>query len=128
MSVEAGRRFGHLDVGGEGKYPDAANLNPASEGAHGPIPNRISGRAESNGLDDGCADHVSAESIPLHHPGVVEGIVRLVAPGGTVRLENPSDFRPAAHAHERLRELLGGDASSRVVDGVLVTVIRNVKI
>ncbi len=74
-----------------------------------------------------AADLVTAENIPIHQPGLVEEIARIVKPGRSVWLENPADFGPAVEAHSRLIELLGGDVSQAVgPDGMLRTWLRNV--
>ena len=121
---ESAGDFIHVDVGGEGKYPGAINVNPASEGTYGPIPNRVPGTAQSNPLPDEFADLVTAENIPLHQAGAVEGVARLVKPGGTVSVVNPAAFAPTTAAHQTLIALLGGQASQVVEDGLLTTTIR----
>jgi RHS repeat-associated protein len=115
----------HVDVGGEGDYPGAINVNPATEGKYGRIPNLVRGTAQSNPLPDAFADRVTAENIPLHHEGAVQGIARLVKPGGQVGVANPASFGPTSLAHQDLIDTLGGEAS-QVVDeeGILRTTIR----
>jgi len=122
-----GPRRTHVDVGGEGDYPGAINVNPSTEGMNGPIPNRVPGTAQNNPLPSGGADIVTAENIPIHQPGAVEGVSRLVKPGGFVSVANPADYAPGMAAHQALIDRLGG-AAGQVIDpdGVMHTWVSGV--
>lgn len=109
-----GHSFVHVDVGGENDYPNAINVNPATEGHLGPIPNLVQGTAQANPLPDQFGNLVSAENIPIHQAGAVEGIARLVQPGGAVGLVNPADFQPAVAAHGALIDMLPGYATQSI--------------
>ena len=58
-----------LDIGGEGRYADAWNLNPSAVKTIGPnrgqmIPRRIPGRADVIPLPDHSVDQVIMERTP----------------------------------------------------------------
>tara|TARA_A100001391_G_scaffold196610_1_gene175513 strand:+ start:1449 stop:1877 length:429 start_codon:yes stop_codon:yes gene_type:complete len=66
-----------LDVGGEGRYATAMNLNPSAEKTLGPnkgqpIPNRIDGRAEDIPLPDSSVRAIIVERTPLRNEAIDE--------------------------------------------------------
>jgi hypothetical protein len=127
VAARGSKAFVH-DVGGEGGYPGAVNLNPAEVGAAGKIPNLVRGIGQQLPFKSGVPDLVTAENVPIHLPGLIEEVARVAAAGGTVRLENPADFAPGVLAHQRLIELLDGEATQSVSsEGLLTTLIRSVK-
>jgi len=81
-----------LDVGGEGRYRWAWNLNPNRYKTIGPnrgqpIPRLIVGRADAIPLRDACVTVVLVERTPLSRAAAGE-IRRVVAPGGLVILRH----------------------------------------
>lgn len=85
-----------LDIGGEGRYPSAWNLNPRATKALGPnagqpIPNLIAGRAEKIPLPDSSVNLILVERTPLRDQSLKE-IARIAAPTARVILRHA---RPA---------------------------------
>lgn len=106
----------HVDVGGEGAYRGAINVNPGTTttttGEPGlQIPNRVAGTAQEIPLPSRSADLVTVENAPIHGSAPAE-LARIVRPGGTVRLTHPLSY--AEKHHGRVRELVGGKAVVRV--------------
>lgn len=82
----------HLDVGGEGRYLDAWNLNPRATKTLGadagrPIPNLIRGRAEAIPLPDSSVDLILVERTPLSDRSLRE-IARIAAPTARIILRH----------------------------------------
>ena len=97
-----------LDIGGEGRHPEAWNLNPSrvktlGRGKGEPIPRLIRGRADAIPLVDGSVHQIVVERTPLTRSALRE-IARVIAPGGTVILRHVPlpDFDPHAVACEVL--------------------------
>ena len=116
----------HIDVGGEGRYPGAINLNPrattTTTGQPGqPIPNLVRGRGEAMPFKSGSADVITVESAPLR-PGAPSEIARVVKPGGEVRLVHPDAY--AAQTHPAVVQATGGAATQTSANGVTTTIIR----
>lgn len=120
----------HVDIGGEGRYPGAINVNPmgstSTTGVAGrPIPDLVLGRGEQLPIASGTVDRVTVESAPLR-PGAADEIARVLRPGGTVRLLHPTGY--AAAAHEAVAGALGihlaGRATQQLPDGTTLTVLR----
>lgn len=87
-----------LDVGGEGRYLDAWNINPSRFKTLGPergqpIPRWIAGRIENVPFHDSSVRTVIVERTPLTKAGVRE-LLRVIQPGGTIVLRH-------AMAHNR---------------------------
>ena len=87
-----------LDIGGEGRHPEAWNLNPRSLRTLGKqrgesIPRLIQGRGERIPLADGSVGVVIAERTPINEETLAE-MVRVATPQGTIILRH-------ARAHER---------------------------
>lgn len=104
-----------LDIGGEGRHPEAWNLNPSRVKTLGkakgePIPRLIHGRADAIPLVDGSVRQILVERTPLTRSALRE-IARVIAPGGTVILRHvpPPEFDPHAVA----REILPGSCYQR---------------
>ena len=120
----------HLDIGGEGRYPGAFNVNPmgltSTTGTPGrPIPNLVVGRAEALPIADHVADLVTVESAPIR-PGAADEIARVLRPGGEIRLLHPAGY--AAETHGIVATALGADLVSRTTskfgDDMTLTVLR----
>jgi hypothetical protein len=97
-----------LDIGGEGRHPEAWTLNPSSVKTLGPdkgtpIPRWIRGRAESMPLPSRFADCIIVERTPLRG-GALEEILRVIALHGVVVLRHVPI--PTADRHERIRRYL----------------------
>ncbi len=97
-----------LDIGGEGRYAEAWNLNPRTCKTRGrdqgkPIPRLILGRAEDIPLPDGSVACVIVERTPLREQALRE-IRRVVARAGTIVLRHalPSNLDPHKLAYEVL--------------------------
>lgn len=93
-----------LDIGGEGRYPEAWNLNPRTTKTLGanagqPIPNHIWGRADAIPLPDSCVQMVLVERTPLNDPSLKE-IARVAAPTAHIILRHarPPCFDPHQRA------------------------------
>jgi len=131
----------HIDVGGEGRYPGAINLNPgrttSTTGTPGrPIPNLVRGRGEQMPFGNRTADIVSVENAPIRPagfrdplgnptPGTAAEIARVVKPGGEIRLTHAPGPQGAG-AHPAVAQATGGQIVSQVTDahGITTTVIR----
>lgn len=97
-----------LDIGGEGRYENAWNLNPRSlktigrdEGLE--IPRHIHGRAERIPLPDACVEQIIMERAPLRRAAVFE-LVRVIVPSGTIILRHnaSSDRNPHMVAQQMI--------------------------
>lgn len=113
-----------LDVGGEGRYHEAWNLNPSSVVTIGknngrPIPRRIPGRADDIPLADGSVDRLIVERTPLRLAALKE-IARVIAATGTVVLRHVRS--PHRDPHALAMKILPGRASHRTIylDGQVV--------
>ena len=114
----------HLDIGGEGRYPGAINLNPGTTttttGTPGqPIPNLLPGRGENMPLPGQFATFITVENAPITParqglPGTPAEIARVLEPGGQVRLFHAESPRSTA-MHQAVVQAVGGTASSQTV-------------
>lgn len=105
-----------LDVGGEGRYPEAWNLNPSAVKTLGPnrgqpIQRRIAGRAEAIPLPDNSVLKVIVERTPLRAASLHE-IARVIANGGIIILRHAR--HPYYDPHLLARELFPGTALTRI--------------
>ena len=85
----------HIEIGGEGRYPGAYNLNPTSKGTVAPwankdIPNHVCGVGESIPVPSGTVDYITLESVRMSSPMIAE-IARVIKKTGHVRLITPKD-------------------------------------
>lgn len=101
-----------LDIGGEGRYRRAWNLNPRTRRTIGPlrgqrIPRLIQGRGECVPLPADSVDLVIVERTPLR-AATIDEIRRVTKPGGWVLLRHA--LAPTAHPHLPARRLLDGTA------------------
>lgn len=100
-----------LDVGGEGRYATAINLNPSAEKTLGPdkgqpIPNRIDGRAEDIPLPDSSVKAIVVERTPLRSEAIDE-LARVATDDATLVLRHPVDEHSDPHA--RVKEHMSGE-------------------
>lgn len=107
-----------LDVGGEGRYATALNLNPRAEQTLGPnkgqpIPNRLNGRAENIPLPNNSVQTVLVERTPMKNEAIDE-ITRVVADGGTMVFRHVVDDE--TNPHQRVRERIGGTAETEDIE------------
>ena len=122
----------HVDIGGEGRYPGAINVNPAmvtsTTGEPGrPIPNLVLGRAEQLPFETGVVDYVTVESAPLR-AGAADEIARVLAPGGTVRLHHPAGYAIGQGVHDAVAGAMRADPAATVrltlADDSVLTILR----
>lgn len=122
----------HLDIGGEGRYAGAINVNPnaltSTTGTPGrPIPNLVAGRGEQLPFANAIADMVTVESAPIR-PGAAEEIARVLKPGGLVRLQHPAEYAMGAGIHDAVAGALGPNTTvltrELLDDGSALTVLR----
>jgi len=121
-----GGRSVHVDIGGEGRYPDAINLNPikvqTTTGTPGnPIPNLVQGTGENAPFLSNSVDKITVESAPIR-PGTASEIQRMIKPGGEIRLMHPADYAVGAHQH--VIDKVGGSVTQQTVDSVTTTTIK----
>jgi SAM-dependent methyltransferase len=107
----------HFDIGGEGRYAGAINVNPqaltSTTGTPGrPIPSLVVARGERLPFADAIADLVTVENAPLR-PGAADEIARVLKPGGTVRLLHPTPYAIGSAAHDAVAGALGTSLASR---------------
>ena len=106
-----------LDIGGEGRYEDAWNLNPSAVRTVGPnrgelIPRRIPGRAEAIPLLDHSVDQVIMERTPLRKDSLYE-IAHIVNGHGRLVLRHA--MLPNVDPHLLARAILPGRVRQRRV-------------
>jgi hypothetical protein len=116
----------HVDIGGEGRYPQAINVNPSAvtstTGTDGRlIPNRVDAPGENLPFDAHYADGISVENVPIYAQTALE-ISRVIRPGGSIRLLNPTVY--AAVAHQRVIDAIrNGSVVQTAMNGITTTVI-----
>lgn len=81
-----------LDIGGEGRHPQAWNLNPRRRKTIGPdrgqpIPRLIIGRGDAIPLADASVDMLIAERVPLR-PATLAEMLRVAKPSATIILRH----------------------------------------
>jgi hypothetical protein len=122
----------HIDIGAEGRYPRAINLNPQPVTTTGvgipvgsPIPNRVAGVGQQMPFPAGFADVITVENTPIM-AGMAGEIARVIKPGGRVRLFHPTDSStPYGNlAHAEVARTVGGRAYTyNSPDGATTTLI-----
>ena len=85
-----------LDIGGEGRYPEAINLNPfhltSTTGEPGrPIPYWLEGVGEYIPLPDKSVDIIYLENTPVFQDTLRE-ILRVIRPRGNISFYHPKDY------------------------------------
>lgn len=114
---------GTLDVGGEGRYPGAVNLNPYETGMTGEvIPGRVPGRSDKFPFSNDSFDTVIIENAPIA-PTTPGEVVRVLKPRGTVRLSSPDDLVIDGYHDGIVNEFPEGTTSIYWDDGNYVTEI-----
>jgi hypothetical protein len=101
----------HIDIGGEGRYPEAYNLNPSSKGTVPPwtnkdIPNHVCGVGESIPVPSGTVDYITLEGVPMS-PAMISEIARVIKKTGHIRLLNPKAVRDARRWHRQVANAAG---------------------
>lgn len=99
----------HLDIGGEGRYDDAINLNPqgltSTTGEAGrEIPRWLEGFGHHIPLPDHSIHKLTVENAPIN-PQTMTEILRVIRPRSEINLSHPTDY--GAGVHQKLIELLG---------------------
>jgi hypothetical protein len=92
-----------LDIGGEGRHPDAWNLNPRSRKTLGQqrgelIPRLINGRGDCIPLPDRTVDVLIVERTPLRLPTLSE-MLRVARPSATIILRHAIAHQRDPHRH-----------------------------
>jgi hypothetical protein len=113
----------HIDVGGEGRYRRAVNLNPRREatttGTPGRrIPRLVQGVGEQLPFRSGIADLLTVENTPLR-PGAAAELDRVIRRGGIIVLRHPADY--AEIAHRQVIVIVGGSYTQRISRGMITT-------
>lgn len=113
-----GKTVAFLDVGGEGRYATAVNLNPSAEKTLGPdkgqpIPNRIDGRAEKIPLPESSVKTIVVERTPLKNEAIEE-IARVAADDATLVFRHPVDEHSNPHA--RVKKHIDGEVKVDQID------------
>ncbi len=106
-----------LDIGGEGRHPEAWNLNPSSVRTLGRnrgslIPKHIRGRAEHIPFADRSVALIIVERTPLRLLALRE-IARVIASEGTIMLRHARPPRRDPHAYAI--SIIPGRISQRVI-------------
>lgn len=114
-----------IDVGGEGRYVGAINLNPmnttSTTGApNRPIPNHVEGIGEKMPFRSKVADKIIIEGAPIR-PNTPQEIARVVKSGGVIQLLHPSAY--ATKAHQEVIDATGGTHTQSTKDGLTTTII-----
>jgi hypothetical protein len=119
-----------LDIGGEGRYPTAWNLNPRALATLGagrgrPIPRLIRGRGESIPLADNSVDVLIVERTPLTTALLLE-MRRVAKPSAIAILRHA--VSPLGDPHRRALAVLKGTGRQRMTrigrQAVRQTVVR----
>ena len=105
-----------LDIGGEGRYPEAWNLNPRPTRTIGPetgspIPNWIAGRADAIPLPDSSVTRIVVERTPLNDEAYGE-ITRIAVTEGRIVLRHVRP--PWSDPHRRAARLWGPPIRQRL--------------
>lgn len=118
------RKIALLDVGGEGRYATAINLNPRADKTLGPskgepIPNRIDGRAEEIPLPDHSVEVIVVERTPLRNEAIRE-IARVATDDATLVFRHCVDQH--SDPHRRVVQQIAGNVNIEIVtlDGQIV--------
>ena len=104
-----------LDVGGEGRHPQAWNLNPSPVKTLGnqrgqPIPRHLYARADAIPLADRSVDRLIVERTPLR-AAACRDIARVIASPGVVVLRHVRS--PIGDPHGLAKQIILGRVSQR---------------
>ena len=102
----------HIDIGGEGRYPKAVNLNPARIGSRGRIPRLVRGVGEHLPFRSQVAEVITLENAP-------QEIKRVIKPFGKIVIVNPDYY--AAITHAQVIHAVGGRYKQTTRNGQTVT-------
>lgn len=110
-----------LDVGGEGRYVGAINLNPqpitstTGEAGH-IIPNWVPGRGDHIPLPEQSVDVIYLENAPLNNE-TMEEMLRVMRPRGKIHLSHPQDY--ADSYYKTLQQYFGESNIHRTNNGMI---------
>jgi SAM-dependent methyltransferase len=115
----------HIDVGGEGRFSTAYNLNPrtttTTTGIPGqPIPNLVLGVGERMPFPDHSANLITIENAPIR-PRAASELARVIKPGGTILLWHPTPY--AQVTHSSVAFAAGGVWRQVTLNGETLTII-----
>ncbi|MEZ6080408.1 MAG: hypothetical protein R3C56_33475 [Pirellulaceae bacterium] len=122
-----------LDIGGEGRYENAWNLNPRSKkndraGQGTCHPPSHSGTRECIPLPDGCVQQILMERAPLRRAAIFE-MIRVILPGGTIILRH--HVGTGRNPHVEAQQLIDADCSVQQIkigcQGLQQTCFENVR-
>jgi hypothetical protein len=118
----AGKEPLHIDIGGEGRYSDAVNVNsgyfgnppvtsgPSMQGYAGtagrPIPNVVLASGEALPFADQSIDIITLQNTPIR-PGTISEITRVIKAGGEIRLVGPKLI--VEDLHKQIAQRVGGN-------------------
>jgi hypothetical protein len=88
----------HLDIGGEGRYPGAFNINPFSSAVPGSptFARLVRSVGEELPIRSDSIDLITIENTPLR-PGIGAEVARVLRSSGRVELDHPADYAADAH-------------------------------
>lgn len=110
-----------LDIGGEGRYAGAINLNPqpitstTGEAGH-IIPNWVPGRGDFIPLPPKTVEIIRLENAPIN-PATMEEMLRVMRPRGKIHLSHPKDY--ADSYYDNLIKYFGEENIQRIDDGII---------
>jgi SAM-dependent methyltransferase len=116
----------HLDLGGEGRYKDAINVNPnaytSTTGEWGRvIPFWVEGRSDNIPFPSLSVDKITVENAPLSQEALKE-MLRVLRPRGDIHLSHPVEYAEQAH-QMIINAFPGAKITQEVVDTNTVTKI-----
>jgi len=117
----------HLDLGGEGRYSDAININPqphtSTTGEWGrEIPFWVKGRSDDIPFADNTIDKITVENAPISLKSIQE-MLRVLRPRGHIYLSHPEDYAQVIHQMV-IDAFPNAEVSSQVIETNLVTNIK----
>ena len=91
----------HIDLGGEGRYSDAININPnaytTTTGEWGErIPFWVKGRSDHIPFESNSVDKITVENSPINNDSIKE-MLRVLRPRGDIYLSHPSEYAQQIH-------------------------------
>ncbi len=101
-----------IDIGGEGRYPEAININPFAVYMHQAlgqegekIPNLVRAFGEYLPFASNSVDRIIVESSPIS-PRMAHEIVRTIKPKGSIGLYHPTDYLQKRNVHLQVAEMM----------------------
>lgn len=122
----------HVDIFGEGYFKGAINIGMAERTSttginNSRVPNLIyrsfSAKDATLPIADHAADLVTSENGPIRIKGLAEEIARIIAPGGTIVLNNPASEEAS---HDKVAKATGGTVSKVHNSGSVETVVTTI--